>query len=238
MGRPRYPAKTATPPPLPPERRTVGQLIAESIRLYYLRFWQALPLGLAAIPFVVAEHFYGGAHDGVPSAAHLGLVLAIESPVFAAAYVAACRIVVGGDATPGRLGRAFALGVAVFACFRLLAVLAVIPGLLWLSLVGLAVPVVLAEDASPGRALRRSVELARADFAHALGGLVGLALVTFLAAATLAILLHTEAANSSLVAITLAQGVLLPILLLGSAMLYVDQTARLRLKRPAEAVAA
>jgi hypothetical protein len=229
MGRPRYPEKTATPPPLPPERRTVGQLIAESIRLYYLRFWQALPLGLAAVPLVLAEHLYGGSHDGVPSVAHLGLVLAIESPAFAAAYVGACRIVVGA-APRARTGRAFALGVALFACFRLLAILAVIPGLLWLAVVGLAVPVVLVEDATPRRALRRAVELARADFAHALGGLVALALVTFLAAATLAILLHTEAANSSLVAIGLAQGVLLPVLLLGSAMLYLDQTARLRLK--------
>jgi hypothetical protein len=237
MGRPRYPAKTATPPPLPPERRTVGQLIAESIRLYYLRFWQTLPLGLVAVPLVVAEHLWGGSHDGVPSVAHLALVVAVESPAFAAAYVGACAIVLG-DAPRGRIARAFALGIALFACARLLAVLAVIPGLLWLALVGLAVPAVLVEDATPTRALRRGLELARADFAHALGGLVGLALVTFLAAATLAILLHTEAANSSLVAIALAQGVLLPILLLGSAMLYLDQTARLRLKAQGTPVAA
>jgi hypothetical protein len=237
MGRPRYPEKTPTPPPLPPERRTVGQLIAESIRLYYLRFWQTLPLGLVAVPLVVAEHLWGGSHDGVPSAGHLALVVAIEAPAFAAAYVGACTIVLG-DAARGRIVRAFALGVVDFACARLLAVLAVIPGLLWLALVGLAVPAVLVEDAAPRRALRRALELARADFAHALGGLVALALVTFLAAATLAILLHTEAANSSLVAIALAQGVLLPVMLLGSAMLYVDQTARLRLKAQGTPVAA
>jgi hypothetical protein len=237
MGRPRYPAKTPTPPPLPPERRTVGQLIAESIRLYYLRFWQALPLGLVAVPLVVAEHRWGGSRDGVPSAAHLALVVALESPVFAAAYVGACGIVLGAAPRP-RIARAFALAVPLFACARLLAVLAVLPGLLWLALVGLAVPVVLAEDAAPLRALRRALELARADLGHALGGLAALALVTFLAAATLAILLHTEAANSSLVAIALAQGVLFPILLIGSAMLYVDQAARLRLKAEGTPVAA
>ena len=34
------------PPPLPPGERTVGQLVAESIRLYGQRFWAALLLGL------------------------------------------------------------------------------------------------------------------------------------------------------------------------------------------------
>ena len=33
------------PPPLPPAERTVGQLIAETIRLYGQHFWRALPLG-------------------------------------------------------------------------------------------------------------------------------------------------------------------------------------------------
>src|SRR5437764_5204793 len=34
------------PPPLPPETRTVGQLVAETIRLYGQRFWRVLPLGV------------------------------------------------------------------------------------------------------------------------------------------------------------------------------------------------
>ena len=35
------------PAPLPPGERTVGQLVAESIKLYGERFWRVLPLGLA-----------------------------------------------------------------------------------------------------------------------------------------------------------------------------------------------
>src|SRR5919202_525092 len=35
------------PPPLPPETRTVGQLVAETIRLYAQRFWLCLPLGVS-----------------------------------------------------------------------------------------------------------------------------------------------------------------------------------------------
>ena len=34
------------PRPLPPAERTVGQLIAETIRAYGDNFWRALPLGL------------------------------------------------------------------------------------------------------------------------------------------------------------------------------------------------
>ena len=40
------------PPPLPPEKRTIGQLIAETIRAYGDRFWRLLPLGL---PLAIAD---------------------------------------------------------------------------------------------------------------------------------------------------------------------------------------
>src|SRR2546430_4285505 len=45
------------PPPLPPETRTVGQLVAETIRLYGSRFWRSLALGVvpAAAGLVLAE---------------------------------------------------------------------------------------------------------------------------------------------------------------------------------------
>ena len=39
-------AKEPLPPALPPESRTVGQLVAESIHLYRRRFWWALLIGL------------------------------------------------------------------------------------------------------------------------------------------------------------------------------------------------
>ena len=34
------------PQPLPPAERTVGQLVAETVRLYGDNFWRVLPLGL------------------------------------------------------------------------------------------------------------------------------------------------------------------------------------------------
>ena len=38
-------SKKPLPPPLPPETRTVGQLVAETVRLYGDRFWPSLALG-------------------------------------------------------------------------------------------------------------------------------------------------------------------------------------------------
>ena len=35
------------PPPLPPEERSVGQLVAETIRFYQHHFFQTIPLGLS-----------------------------------------------------------------------------------------------------------------------------------------------------------------------------------------------
>ena len=41
--------RTQLPPPLPPETRTVGQLVAESLRLYGARFWPSLALGIGPV---------------------------------------------------------------------------------------------------------------------------------------------------------------------------------------------
>ena len=41
-------SKAAAPAPLPPETRTVGQLVAETLQLYGAAFWPSLALGLAS----------------------------------------------------------------------------------------------------------------------------------------------------------------------------------------------
>ena len=43
------------PPPLPPETRTVGQLVAESLKLYAARFWPSLALGIGPAVVGVAD---------------------------------------------------------------------------------------------------------------------------------------------------------------------------------------
>src|SRR3954447_10591996 len=58
------------PPPLPPATRTVGQLVAETIRLYGSRFWPALALGIApaAAGLALAEAPRAGRGGGRPGA--------------------------------------------------------------------------------------------------------------------------------------------------------------------------
>ena len=49
MARPRYPKSSGPlPPPLPPETRTVGQLVGETLKLYGDRWLAALAIGLPA----------------------------------------------------------------------------------------------------------------------------------------------------------------------------------------------
>src|SRR5438067_3058353 len=75
-----------TPPPLPPETRTVGQLVAETIRFYSLHFWRSLVLGIGPAAITVAGYEIGRR----PLLAAVGaawLVLATLS------YVGACVLV-------------------------------------------------------------------------------------------------------------------------------------------------
>jgi hypothetical protein len=119
------------PPPLPPAERTVGQVIAESIRLYGQRFWAALLLGLpiAAITQLSAGHSLGTQT----------IILWIASPFVTAAYVWA--IVIAAPARPprGALVRAYVVGLVVFLPVPALLRLYVLPALAWLALFGLSV---------------------------------------------------------------------------------------------------
>ena len=206
------------PAPLPPETRTVGQVVAEAIRLYGRSFRLALPLGL---PLAAADTLAVGT-----SIAEKILILVVATPAFTLAFAWASAI--AADVRPGRATwlRALVVGSLVFLpaafFFPWFAILSVA----WLALVGLVVPVVMVEDASAWRALRRAVELCRADYVHALGSLATLVIVFFLSRITLAFLLREQADNTIRVAIFAADLVVSPLLFLGGALLYFDQAAR------------
>ena len=85
MARPRYPKKDEPlPPPLPPEARTVGQVVAEAIALYRANFAWALALGL---PVAVADQVLS-----TGSIVARILLLAAASPAFSVAYAGACAV--------------------------------------------------------------------------------------------------------------------------------------------------
>src|SRR5918999_5408166 len=93
------------PPPLPPDRRTVGQLVAETIRLYGRRFWASLALGVAPAALAVLT----AALSGWPRAA---VTLTAGPIVLSSSLVAATLLVVGGDRRRVALARALVVGGA------------------------------------------------------------------------------------------------------------------------------
>ena len=167
MASPRYPgSEAALPAPLPPETRTVGQLVAEAIRFYGAHFWRSLLLGL---PLAADDQIFTGS----------------------------TRVV---------------------------------------ALVGLVVPVAVIERLPLRAAFRRAIELARADYVHALGSLATLAIVFFLTRFVLFFLLRGAGDAADRVAIFLADLVVSPVVFLGAALLYYDQAARAALPRSRRSV--
>ncbi len=215
------------PPPLPPETRTVGQLVAEAVRFYGSRFWPSLALGIPpAILIVVAAPL-----DRIE---RLALVVTAGSLLVTASYVGAFALVAGRR--PGSLALAYAIGVLVFAPAPVLTTAFIIPALAWLALFGMAVPAVLLEERGFRAAFRRAIELARADYIHALGSLATLVIVVFLCQIVLFFLLRGTGEAAIAVAGFLASLVISPVLFLGSALLYDDQAARVRSSKRDDAV--
>jgi hypothetical protein len=202
------------PAALPPAERTVGQLVAESIRLYGRRFWAVVPLGL---PFVAVD--LAGLGRGVDMQT---LLLWACAPLFCAAYVRSSQLVTGGRPTLA----AFAAAVLVFLPFPILVRLYVLPGVVWFGLFGLGVPAAVGEGLGVRAALRRGRDLGRTDLVHAAGGMAALALVYGVSRGFLLVLLHTQGDQTQAVALVLADLVLSPLLFVGAGLLYLDQAAR------------
>jgi hypothetical protein len=218
------------PAALPPSERTVGQVVAESIRLYGGRFLPSLLLGVPAAAMA-------GLGAWLHGAAQAAGVLAAGVALSPAALVAAVRLAYP-ESRRGRAASAaaFAVGVVAFAP-ALLARVVVFPGiyllaLAWLAATVFAVPALLVEGVPARQALGRSFRLARADAVHALGTLATLAIAIVLTALVLTFLLRGFSDQGMRVAAVLALLVVTPLFFLGSAVLYADQAARSRVGPP------
>ena len=204
----------ARPAALPPRERTVGQLIAESIRFYGDGFWRVLPLGLVV---AAADQ----ASVGQPLVVQ-ALIFWLATPFFVAGYVWACHLVLKAAVTR----TAVLVALVIWLPFPALRAFYVLPAVAWLAFIGMAVPAAMVEHLSFRDALRRGRQLGLADYVHALGSLAALVIVVGIADAALTGLLHTQSDTSARVALGLADTVLSPLLFLGGALLYVDQAAR------------
>jgi hypothetical protein len=193
----------------------VGQVVAETIRAYGDRFWRVLPLG---IPLAIVDQLSVRQSPGVQM-----LVYWAATPLFVAAYVYACSLVL--NAHPNRT--AVALAVLLFLPFPALRALFILPGIAWFALVGLAVPAAMVERLRLRDALVRGRQLGVADYVHALGSLAALVVVVGVAATTLSALLHSQGDNGQRIAVAISDLVLSPLLFLGGALLYLDQSARI-----------
>jgi hypothetical protein len=206
------------PPPLPPESRTVGQLVAEAIRLYGRRFWLSLPLGLSVAVLNQLRDL---------DARWLLLVALGGAVALAASFVGATALAAEVRPTRRSVAIALAAGLVAFLPLALLLGTFNLLGVAWVAFVGLSVPVALIERAGLRESLRRGMRLARVDYVHALGSLAALAIVYFLTSVMLGVLLRSQGDQTERIALFLADLVLAPILFLGAALLYYDQAARL-----------
>jgi hypothetical protein len=208
------------PPPLPAEDRTVGQLVAETLKLYGDHLWTSLALGLSItlINQVTAGHETG----------FQVLVLAGAAPLVAASFVGASAIVGRVRPSVADAVRAIVVGAIVFVPAAFLTLLYVLPAVAWLALVGLVVPVLVIERPGIAAAFRRAIELARVDYVHAVASIATLVLLFGLVKLTLTLLLRDLGDSGERAALALGDLVVSPLLFLGSALLYVDQAARVR----------
>jgi MFS family permease len=209
------------PAALPPAERTIGQLVAESMQFYGQRFWACLALGVA--PAAVAVVFANVSREWV-----LILAPSISGALVSATFVWASTLVLDSVPPPRRLVAAWLLGWLVFAPAPFLVLAFVIPGLVWLAALGLAVPVLVVEEIPVRVALPRAWQLARADFVHAVGSLFTLAVVVILSQSVLVFILRGVGDADASTSLFLASVVLSPLLFVGSALLYVDQSARVQ----------
>lgn len=215
---------SATHPEVHAGDRTVGQLVAETIRLYGRRFFSSLSLGAVVATF---NQFAIGQETEIQAT-----LLVLAAPAFTLAYIGACALASGTRPARRAFLSAFALGVVVFLPVGLLVWIFVLPALAWLAYAGLSVPAALLERRGIREALRQSGRLAGADYVHALGSLATLVILYFVSRSALLLLLHGQADTTLRTGAFLADLVLSPLLFLGSALLYFDQKARLESGSP------
>jgi hypothetical protein len=208
------------PPPLPPERRTVGQAVAETVRLYGSRFWRALPLGLVV---AIANQLTIGT-----SRVAITVVLLVAAPVFTLAFAYATRLALNVRPPTRSWFVALFVGTVVFVPAALLFPWFALASVIWLASVGLSVPAAIAESRGFAGSLRRGIELARGGYLHAAGSFLTFAALFVLTRTALALVLRSQADNAVRTAIFLADTLVAPLLFLGAVTVYVDLDARLR----------
>lgn len=213
-----------------PERPLrLGEVLAETVRLYGERAWGVLGVGAVAAVVLAFD---------LPDAAQV---------LLAAWVMTACFAAVARLASGDSFAEAWA---QVALRSPVLAVLALVVGVpfslgwidpillllstAWLAFAGFSIPIAVLERAPAAAGwpaqlryvLERSTTLARAHYLHALGVAVTLVIVYVLFGALLGGLLVSFADNGGAAVAALVRLVLVPFVLLGLSVLYFEQRAR------------
>jgi hypothetical protein len=201
------------PAALPPAERTVGQLVAESIRFYGDHFWKVLALG---VPFVLLDLLSW--QEAWWKQVIVGWIV---GPLICFAYVRAAMLVNGSFWSWAAYGAA----LVVYLPYPILGVY-VLPAVLYFAMLGLGIPAAVREDEGSRFALRRGLTLARADPVHAIAGLATVILVVGISRLALEVLLNTQGGQARELAVVLADLVLSPLFYVGAVLLSIDLEAR------------
>ena len=213
------------PPSAPPETRTAGQLVAEAMRLYGRRFWRAVALGVP--PTLLGVLLALLTASDVHRTARLSAFVVLFALIGSLCFIVANRMA-SDRPQSGSSWVALVAGLVVFLPLPVLVALFFLPGLVWFAFLGFAVPAVMFESKGLGDAFRRTIELARADYVHALGSLAAVTIVVLISAGVLSYLLIQFGEQAQGAAAFIAILLLSPLLFLAAALLYQDQVARLR----------
>jgi len=215
----------------PPDKAlSFGEVFAQTSHLYGERFWAAWGIGLLPAAALVARVYVGDV-AGIP----------IVALAFAAAWAIAARVTYGDTfreagaqaavRSPGLL--VLAVVVAVPFSIALSQPYLILVAVAWLALTGFSIPVLVVEQAPDERfvhrvgfALHRSLDLARAEYIHAVGVMAGLVIAVYVIGVFLYFSLRGFADNGDVVAAALTQVVLAPFFFLGLSVLYFDQRSR------------
>jgi hypothetical protein len=209
------------PVALPPAERTVGQLVAETLRFYGDHFWKVVGLGVVPASFAAVT-------AKVPH--HITEILSptVFSALLSATFVAACVIALETRPSNGRLVQAWALGWIVLQPVLVPVPYLILAGAVWLLCLALLIPVLVVEEKGVWASVVRALRLARSDWVHQIGAIVTLVVVVFLSQGVLAFALRGFGGTAVSISFFLASVVVSPLLLIGTALLYVDQAARVK----------
>jgi hypothetical protein len=213
------------PPSAPPETRTAGQLVGEAMRLYGRRFWRAVLLGVP--PTLLGVLFALLTESDVQRTARLFAFVILFAVIGSLCLIVANRLA-SDRPQRGSTWVALVAGLVVFLPLPVLVALFYLPGLIWFAFLGFAVPAVLFESRGLADAFRRAIQLARADYTHALGSLAAVTIVALISAGVLSYLLVQFGDQAQGAAAFIAVLLISPLLFLAAALLYEDQVARLR----------